>query len=87
MEQALGDLAANDALGEQARSNTLDNFRHVFDPAAIDAILNRNQRNGEVTEQFMGNSELRRMMLDAMMFDFYQMARSTGNAKPDWNAK
>ena len=75
MVQALGDLADNEALGEQARSNTLDNFRHAFDPAAIDAILNRNNRNGDITEQFFGNEELRRMMLDAMMREFYNRAR------------
>ena len=43
----------------QSRSNTLDNFRHAFEPAAIDAILSLNLRNGEIAEQFMGNPELR----------------------------
>ena len=75
MEQALDDLSSNTALEAQARTNTLENFRHAFDPAAIDALLNRNQRNGEITEQFMGNADLRRMMLDAMMLDYYQRAR------------
>jgi type I restriction enzyme R subunit len=49
MEQALDDLSANTTLEAQARANTLENFRHAFDPAAIDALLNRNQRNGEIT--------------------------------------
>ena len=75
MVQALDDMAGDAALAAQARTNTLDNFRHVFEPAAVDAILSRNQRNGEITDQFMGNPELRRMMLDAMMLDFYQRAR------------
>jgi hypothetical protein len=80
MVQALDDLSGDQTLEAQARTNTLDNFRHAFEPAAIDAILNRNQRNGEITEQFMGNPELRRMMLDAMMLDYYERAR---RAEPD----
>ena len=75
MVQALDDLSGDPALEAQARTNTLDNFRHAFEPAAIDAILHRNQRNGEVAEQFMANPELRRMMVDAMMLDFFQRAR------------
>lgn len=75
MVQALDDLSGDAALAAQARGNTLDNFRHAFEPAATDAILNRHQRNGEMTDQFLGNAELRRMMLDAMMLDYYQRAR------------
>jgi type I restriction enzyme, R subunit len=75
MVQALDDLTGNSTLEAQARTNTLDNFRHAFEPAAIGAILDRNQRNGEITEQFMGNPELRQMMLDAMALDYYQRAR------------
>jgi type I restriction enzyme, R subunit len=74
MVQALEDLSGDATLETQAKTNTLDNFRHAFEPAAIDAILNR-QRNGEITEQFMGNPELRRMMLDAMVLDYYQRVR------------
>ena len=76
MTQALNDLAADATLEAQARTNTLDNFRHAFEPAAISAILDRHQRNGEITEQFLENAELRRMMLDAMMLDFYQRAHT-----------
>jgi len=86
MVQALDDLSNNSALGTQARTNTLYNFRHAFEPAAIDAILIRNQRNGEITEQFLGNPELRRMMVDAMALDYYQRARrppTIGLAVPD----
>jgi hypothetical protein len=85
MVQALDDLSANTALEAQARSNTLDNFRHAFEPAAIDAVLNRNQRNGEITGLFMANEELRKMMLDAMMLDYYKRARTephSGSGEP-----
>jgi type I restriction enzyme R subunit len=41
MVQALDDLSGDQTLEAQARTNTLDNFRHAFEPAAIDAILSR----------------------------------------------
>ena len=34
MEQVVGDLAKDEGLSAQARSNSLDNFRHVFEPKA-----------------------------------------------------
>jgi type I restriction enzyme R subunit len=74
MVQALDDLTGNSTLEAQARTNILENFRHAFEPAAIGAILDRNQRNGEIAEQFMGNPDLCQMMLDAMALDYYRRA-------------
>ena len=76
MDQVVHDLANDETLSEQARTNTLENFRHVFDPRAIGAVLDRSERNGEITEQFMANDEVRRMWLNAMMHEFYAAARS-----------
>jgi type I restriction enzyme, R subunit len=75
MVQVVDDLAENDGLADQARTNTMTNFRHAFDPAAMSAVLNRVERNEGIAEQFMANEELRGMMLDAMMREFYQRAR------------
>lgn len=36
------------------------------------------ERNEAITEQFMANDELRSMMLDAMMREFYGRARRGG---------
>jgi hypothetical protein len=60
---------------EQTRSNTVDNFRHAFEPAAMNGVLGRMERNEGMPEQFMGNPEFRGMVLDAMMREFYQWAR------------
>lgn len=76
MEQVVGDLGHDEGLAAQARSNTLTNFRHVFDPRAMEAIIERMERNQDITEQFMANDELRGMMLNAMMREFYSRART-----------
>lgn len=44
----------------------------------MEAVIDRMERNEAITEQFMANDELRAMMLDAMMRDFYGRARSSG---------
>ena len=76
-DQVVNDLATNPGLSEQARTNTMDNFRHAFEPAAMDAVIGRMERNEGITEQFMGNPEFRGMVLDAMMREFYQRARGS----------
>lgn len=84
MDQVVGDLTQDDGLAEQARSNTIENFRHVFDPKAMDAVLGRMERNETIASQFMSNAEFRDLILDAMMREFYQRARRNA---PDTPAK
>jgi hypothetical protein len=72
-------------LAAQARSNSLANFRHVFDPRAMQAVIERMERNEVITEQFMGNDEVRTMMLDAMMREFYGRARGGEQPGPCQN--
>jgi type I restriction enzyme R subunit len=81
MDQVVNDLATNAGLSEQARTNTMDNFRHAFEPAAMNAVLGRVERNERITEQFMGNPEFRGVVLDAMMREFYHRARR-GSGEP-----
>jgi type I restriction enzyme, R subunit len=75
MEQVVGDLAKDEGLSSQARSNSLDNFRHVFEPKATHAVLERNERNSELVEQFIANDEVRRLWLDAMIREFHSRAQ------------
>ena len=75
MEQVVGDLAKDEGLSAQARSNSLDNFRHVFEPKATHAVLERNERNSEIVQQFIANDEIRRLWLDAMIREYHSRAR------------
>ena len=78
MDQVVGDLAADDTLAEQARSNSIDNFRHAFDPKAMGAVIGRTERNEAISSQFMSNPEFRGIVLDAMLREFYERARRAG---------
>ena len=77
-DQVVGDLAKDEALSEQARSNSLDNFRHVFEPKATSAVVDWMERNGEMSEHFMSNDEFRAMFVDAMAREFRDQARGKG---------
>ncbi len=79
MDQVVGDLAADDTLAEQARSNSIDNFRHAFDPKAMGAVIGRTERNEAISSQFMSNPEFRGIVLDAMLREFYERARRAGD--------
>ena len=82
MEQVVGDLAADDTLAEQARRNSIDNFRHAFDPKAREAVIGRTERNEAISSRFMSNPEFRGIVLDAMLREFYERARRGGEASP-----
>lgn len=75
MTQAVSDLTENEGLVDQARTNTMTNFSHAFNPAAMAAVMDRMERNAGIADAFMENEEIRGMMLDAMMREFYQKAR------------
>jgi type I restriction enzyme R subunit len=81
MEQVVTDLAKDEALAEQARTNSLDNFRHAFDPADMNAVLGQMERN-----EAMSNADFRGMLLDATMREFASRARG-GQQPPEGRAE
>lgn len=77
-DQVNNDLSKDDALTQQARTNDLENFRHAFDPKAINAVLGRSERNTHTFEQFMADDDMRRMLLSALAAEFHANARNSG---------
>ena len=83
LDQIVEDLAGDEELNEQARANDLDNFRHVFDPKALDAFIQRMERNKEVAGKILNDSEIRTLVMAQMMREVYGRARSSeGQASP-----
>ncbi len=58
-------------LGDQARNNTIDQFKLAFDPKGMDAVLPRMERNENIANQFMSNEQLRAVALELMMQQVY----------------
>ena len=71
-KQFVGDLKQDEELGDQARSNTMDQFKLPFDPKGMRAVLSRMERNEAISSQFMSNEQLRALALELMMQQVYQ---------------
>ena len=71
-DQVVGDLKKDDELGDQARSNTVDQFKLAFDPKGMQAVLSRMDRNENISNQFMSNEQLRALALELMMQQVYE---------------
>ncbi len=71
-EQIIGDLQQDDELGDQARNNSLPQFKLAFDPKGLAAVLARLEPNEHISNQFMSNEQLRALALELMMQQVYQ---------------
>ena len=80
-EQIVGDLKTDENLGDQARSNSIDQFKLAFDPKGMAAVIARMERNEKISNQFMSNEELRALALDLMMNQVYEHFQ--GEARSD----
>jgi type I restriction enzyme M protein len=64
-----------DRVGDQARANALEQFKYAFDPKAMDAVVNRLERNEKVARLLLENPEVRAVALDLMMREVYRRLR------------
>jgi len=71
-DQKVGDLQKDDELGDQARNNSLPQFKLAFDPKGLAAVLARLERNEHISNQFMSNEQLRALAMELMMQQVYQ---------------
>lgn len=76
-DQVMADMADDEELAEQARTNAEDQFKLVFDPKALDAVVARMERNEEIANTFMTNEELRAFALELMMKEVYTKVRES----------
>lgn len=74
-EQVATDLSADDGLTEQARTNPIENFRLVFEPAALAALVARMERNGAISERLMGDADFRAAAMEGVMREVWMRAR------------
>jgi len=76
-EQISGDMVADEKLASQARANSKDQFKEVFEPAVLRAFVNRKGRNEKIVGDFMANADMRAFIIGAMLEDVYRQARLT----------
>lgn len=77
-DQIVGDLKHDEQLGDQARNNTIDQFKLAFDPKGMAAVLSRMERNENIANQFMSNEQLRAVALELMVQQVYEHFKDGG---------
>ena len=75
-DQISGDMVNDERLAEQARANSKEQFKHVFDPQATQAFVSRHGRNEKIVNDFMSNPEMRAFIIAALREEVYQRARA-----------
>ena len=73
-EQISGDMSQNERLQEQAKANTKDQFRLIFEPEAMKAFISRIGRNEKIVNTFMSNPDMRNVIMEALLSDVYLKA-------------
>lgn len=81
-DQVMEDMTGDEELADQARINAEDQFKLVFDPKALAAVLARMERNEAIGNTFMTNEQLREVALELMMQEVYDRLREDTQAEP-----
>jgi len=77
-DQISGDMNQDQKLTEQARVNSKEQFRQVFEPQVMEAFVKRHGRNEKIVNDFMSNEEMRNLIIGALLEDVYGRARAEG---------
>lgn len=73
-EQISGDMVQDEKLAEQARANTREKFKEVFEPKAMEAFVARHGRNEKIVNEFMSNQDVRSLIVAALLDEVYGRA-------------
>ncbi|MHB1718358.1 MAG: type I restriction endonuclease subunit R, partial [Acidimicrobiales bacterium] len=67
--------AADPDVVDQARSNTLENFRLVFDHRFLDTVVSRMDENEAIFKRILDDEEFRQVLMDLYAGRVYRRAR------------
>jgi len=73
-DQAMQDLEQDSVLIEQAKQNTMSNFRPAFEEALVEALFQRKDRNEQFFDQLMGNDSALADLMTIMLHRYYTKA-------------
>jgi type I restriction enzyme R subunit len=75
IEQVQDKMVANDTLAEQAKANSIENYRHGFDPAFLDALVALRQGNVKFFNRAIEDENFRRFIADNLRPEVYRRQR------------
>jgi type I restriction enzyme, R subunit len=75
IEQVQEKMVADETLAKQARANSLENYRHGFDPAFLDALVALRQGNVKFFNRAIEDEDFRRFIADNLRPEVYRRQR------------
>ena len=69
-------MVANEKLQEQAKANSLDNYRHGFDPAFLDALVDLREGDAQFFSRAIEDPRFREFIADTLRPIVYQEQRA-----------
>lgn len=76
IEQVQDRMVANETLAEQAKANSFENYRHGFDPAFLDALVELRQGNVKFFNRAIEDENLRQFIADSLRPEVYRRQRA-----------
>ena len=75
IEQVQETMISNDTLAAQAKANSLENYRHGFDPAFLDALADLRETNARFFDRAISDDEFRKFLADHLRPEVYKAQR------------
>jgi type I restriction enzyme R subunit len=76
IEQVQEKMVANETLAKQAKANSIENYRHGFDPAFLDALVELRHGNAKFFERAIEDDDFRRFVADNLRPTVYHRQRA-----------
>ncbi len=80
IEQVEDRLVADQKLAAQAKANLIENYRHVFDPVLLNALVELRNSNAKFFDRAIKDDELRQFLADSLRSEVYRRQRSPTGA-------
>ncbi|MCL4822690.1 MAG: DEAD/DEAH box helicase family protein, partial [Anaerolineales bacterium] len=81
-DQVTESAKADGEVIEKASANAFDNFALAIDEKLLDLVIDRMDRNADITSRLMNDSDMRRVAFREMARRIYEGARSEGSSAP-----
>ena len=75
-EQIVEDCVKDEKLIDQAKTNTIDNFKFGFNDAYMNKLINRMEQNQEIFTMLMDNDDVQEKVKYLLMQEVYQRLRA-----------
>jgi type I restriction enzyme R subunit len=70
-DQIEHDLVRDPILAQQAKNNSVDNFKYPFSDVFISAVINRMEQNQEITDRIMNEDRFAEAVLELLLQKVY----------------